>query len=104
MTFDDYQEKAITTAVYPSYNALPYLALGICGEAGEVAEMLKKHLRGDKDLDQEAFVKELGDVLWYLAMLSWELGVDLETVAAANLDKLQSRKERGVLKGNGNDR
>lgn len=111
MNFNEYQTKAITTAVYPEHQALPYLALGLSGEAAEVANKVKKILRGDYDNDpkksEEALAsisKELGDTLWYLAVLANELGDSLDTVAAANLDKLASRKQEGTLKGSGDER
>ena len=111
MDFNDYQTKAITTAVYPKHQALPYLALGLSGEAAEVANKVKKILRGDYDNDpikaEEAMVsisKELGDTLWYLSVLATELGDNLSTIAAANLDKLAQRKQEGTLKGTGDER
>ena len=111
MNFDEYQQKAITTAVYPKQQALPYLALGLSGEAAEVANKVKKILRGDYDNDpikaEEAMVsisKELGDTLWYLSVLASELGDNLSTIAAANLDKLSQRKQEGTLKGTGDER
>ena len=97
MNFNDYQTKAITTAVYPKHQALPYLALGLSGEAAEVANKVKKILRGDYDNDptkaEEALVS-----------ISKELGDNLSTIAAANLDKLASRKQEGTLKGSGDER
>ena len=101
MEFNDYQEKTEETAIYPKENAVEYLALGLNGEAGEVAEKVKKAIRDDKELDLE---KELGDVLWYLSQLSKELGINLDDVANTNLDKLFDRKERGKIQGDGDDR
>ncbi len=105
--FDAYQRWTRTTAVYPRTTSVmfAYLALGLNGEAGEVAEHYKKVLRGDAVCsDKQAVVKELGDVLWYLARLADELGFNLSEVARVNQDKLNSRKDRGVLKGSGDDR
>ena len=111
MNLNEYQEKAITTAVFPKHQALPYLALGLSGEAAEVANKVKKVIRGDYDDDPEAaekaldaISKELGDVLWYLAVFAEELGTPLGVIAAANLDKLRARAEAGTIKGQGDDR
>ncbi|WEL19255.1 nucleoside triphosphate pyrophosphohydrolase family protein [Candidatus Nanohalococcus occultus] len=101
MDFNDYQSKTEETAVYPEDEAIHYLALGLNGEAGEVAERVKKSIRDGNDLDLE---KELGDVLWYLARLADELGFDLDDVAETNLDKLFDRKERGKIHGDGDNR
>ena len=101
MDFDRYQEQTRQTAVYPKENAIEYLALGLNGEAGEVAEKVKKQIRDDEDKD---IVSELGDVLWYLTRLTDELGVSMNELAEANLDKLLDRKERGVIHGEGDDR
>lgn len=70
-------------------------AMGIAGEAGEVADMLKKHTHHGHDLDTVALVQELGDVLWYISAIATELGVDLETVAQGNIDKLKARYPNG---------
>jgi NTP pyrophosphatase (non-canonical NTP hydrolase) len=75
----------------------------LTGEAGEVAEKVKKMVR-DGTLDTEGLKKELGDVLWYLAALASDLGVTLEEVAAGNVTKLRSRAERGVIGGSGDNR
>ena len=111
MDFNDYQTKAITTAVYPKHQALPYLALGLSGEAAEVANKVKKILRGDYDNDPEKAEKalhnismELGDTLWYIAVLASELGTNLDLVATSNLDKLAARAEADTIKGSGDDR
>jgi NTP pyrophosphatase (non-canonical NTP hydrolase) len=111
MKFNEYQTKAITTAVYPKHQALPYLALGLSGEAAEVANKVKKIIRGDYDNDptkaEEALAsisKELGDTLWYLAVLANELGDDLSVIAAANLDKLAARAKANTIKGSGDER
>jgi NTP pyrophosphatase (non-canonical NTP hydrolase) len=82
------------------------MVLGVCGEAGELAEAAKKYNRGDYDLNElsNRVKSELGDVLWYAACLSWWLGFDLEQIAEDNLDKLWSRHERGTIKGDGETR
>jgi len=101
--FDHYQRKTQETAIYPEDKALEYLALGLNGEAGEVAEKVKKHIRDGKELDED-FAKELGDVLWYLTRLVDELDADMSEVAEANLDKLFDRKERDKIQGSGDNR
>ncbi len=110
MNFEEYQNKAKETALYPDKYRVVYPALGLGNEAGEVMGKIKKWLRGD-DGDGpmskeriELLEGELGDVLWYLAVLASDLGLSLEDVAKSNLDKLQSRKDRGVLKGDGDKR
>lgn len=102
--FDDYQAKAKETAIYPASYAMTYLALKLCGESGEVAEKIGKSIRDNTRLDDSDLVKELGDVLWYVSMLAEELGYDLSEVANRNIEKLASRKARGVLGGSGDSR
>lgn len=110
MTFKEYQKLALKTAL-PSgdqFTDTVHWALGISGEAGEVADKLKKVISGkngklDKD-DVEEFSKELGDVLWYLAVFSHQIGLDFEDVANKNLAKLKSRKARGKIIGSGDNR
>lgn len=109
--FDDYQWAATATATYPDGQEYEYLALGLCSEAGEVADKLKKLIRDNDtrleklNLEQrKAIIAELGDVLWYTAMLSYELDFNFSDVASANIDKLESRKKRGVIGGSGDDR
>jgi NTP pyrophosphatase (non-canonical NTP hydrolase) len=109
MEFSQYQEQSRRTATYPhAGDDMTYPALGLCGEAGEVAEKVKKTLRDDggvlSDERRDALARELGDVLWYLSQLATEAGLELEEIAAENLDKLLSRRERGVLRGSGDDR
>lgn len=110
MKFREYQEKATKTALYPrvaDYGWV-YPALGLANEAGEVNGKLKKVIRDNNGiLDDERrneISKELGDVLWYIAQLATELEIDLDEVAEANIAKLASRQERGVLKGSGDNR
>ena len=109
MDFSEYQTLSRRTATYPNAGEdMTYPALGLCGEAGEVAEKVKKTIRDDggvlSDDRREALSRELGDVLWYLSQLATEAGLDLEEIAAENLDKLLSRQERGVLRGSGDER
>lgn len=102
---DQYQKQAAKTAVFPDYVAVPYLALGLTSEAGEVAGKIKKHLRGDNNPDVVNDIRdELGDVLWYLAVLANYLDISLDEVADRNLKKLADRMERGVIKGDGDKR
>jgi NTP pyrophosphatase (non-canonical NTP hydrolase) len=109
MRLSDYQERSRATAVYPDAGSnLTYPALGLCGEAGEAAEKVKKAIRDDggelTDERREALAGELGDVLWYVAQLATEAGLDLDQIAADNLAKLLSRQERNVLQGSGDAR
>ena len=109
MNFDEYQKKANETAVYPVLGAkFVYPALGLADEAGEVVGKIKKVMRDDGGkLTEEKKIeikKELGDVLWYLAELSTDLGIKLSDVAKANVEKLASRMERNVLHGSGDNR
>lgn len=108
MKVNDYQTAALTTAVYPEDKRIIYPALGMCGEAGEVADKVKKVIRDNAQNftaeKKREIAKEIGDVLWYCAVLSHDLGFTLEDVAQMNIDKLQSRKERGMLSGSGDNR
>ncbi len=108
MEISEYQRLSRRTAEYPREAWLAYPALGLAGEAGEVAEHAKKAIRDDGGVlsgeRREAMAKELGDVLWYVAQLASELDLDLNQVAEANLQKLLSRQRRGVLSGSGDDR
>ena len=107
--FDLYQDAAEATAVYPNKgDNLYYPALGLAGEAGEVCEKIKKIMRDQNgEFDQnnvEDLTKELGDVLWYVAMIAAELNLSLASVAEGNIAKLLDRKARGVIKGSGDER
>ena len=97
MTLDEYQELAARTlrAGQPPRDRLANAALGLTGEAGEVAEHVKKHLFHDTPLDRDAVVKELGDCLWYVAALAGTIGVSLDEVAATNVEKLRRRYPEG---------
>lgn len=108
MNFDDYESFVYNFAIYPgkdtgSKDALAYTALGLVGEAGEYSEKVKKLLR-DGVFDKVAAAKELGDVLWYLTRAANELDFGLKDIAELNIEKLTSRKERGVLQGSGDER
>ena len=104
LTLNGYQKEAREFALYPEEASVVYPALGLAGEAGEVAEKVKKTIRGDKDLDKDEVAKELGDVLWYIANLASDIGISLDTIAAKNIEKLRSRMERQVIKGSGDNR
>jgi len=106
MTLSGYQDAAATTALYPERRGIEYTALGLVGEAGEVANKVKKMLRGDYGREElrALLASELGDVLWYWAMLARELELSPDVIAQMNLDKLASRKERGVITGSGDER
>ena len=101
ITADEYQRKAKATAIYPKKAALPYLVLGLVSEAGEVAGKIKKNIR---DGSKSNVASEIGDVLWYCAMLANELGANLGKLMEDNLYKLNDRKVRGTLQGSGDDR
>lgn len=103
LDFSQYQPLAFATAIYPREHAITYPALGLASEAGEVAGKIKKMLR-DGNLDIAALKAELGDVLWYIAALCSDLGLSMQEVAEENLRKLQDRKERDKLKGDGDVR
>ncbi len=110
MTFDEYQHKALTTVISDGneFNDLLHWVLGINGEAGEVAEKVKKIIRdkGGKvsEADKKELGKEIGDVLWYLAVFAHHLGIGFNDIADANLKKLADRRTRGVLGGAGDNR
>jgi NTP pyrophosphatase (non-canonical NTP hydrolase) len=112
MDFKTYQAAVGTTAIYPEAGtgsplALAYVGLGL-GEVGEVQGKLKKVIRDDGGKVSEekrvALLGELGDVLWYVARCASELDASLDFIASMNVEKLQSRKDRGVLQGSGDNR
>lgn len=106
--WDDYQRRARETAIYPGMgNNLWYPALGLAGESGEVAEKIKKFYRDAQPFNLEfqlSIRRELGDVLWYIANLATEMDIRLSEVALDNLAKLADRRERGKLRGSGDNR
>ena len=103
LNFSEYQSKAGETAVYPDETPLQYLALGVVGEAGEIADKIKKKER-DGELDRKDLSKEIGDVLWYLSQLAGELDMDLGEIAEQNIDKIQDREKRDKISGSGDNR
>jgi len=109
MTADFYEMKAGQTAIFPKNQALEYLALGLTSEAGEVAGKVKKLIRDGEDVEgfemkKMAIASEVGDVLWYCAMLAKEVGVPSNDIMKDNLKKLHGRKVRGTLHGSGDNR
>lgn len=113
MKIEDYSKQAITTllgdhAITDMDATLLSQVFGLVGESGEVAEKFKKLIRDKQgklsDEDKQEILKELGDILWYVNTVANLLGSSLEEVAQRNLDKVLSRKERGVTKGSGDNR
>jgi len=110
MDLNEYQKRALDTAGYDDKYKILYPALGLGNEAGEVLGKIKKWLRGDDGEGSisaertQALKDELGDVLWYVAVLARDLDLNLEDVARGNVEKLKSRKERGAIKGDGDKR
>lgn len=108
MDFNKYQETAVETAIYPDTHRILYPALGMAGEAGEVANKVKKIIRdGTDNLPEDwkdQLASEIGDVLWYCAALANDLGMPLALIAAQNRDKLLERKQKGTISGSGDKR
>jgi len=113
MTFEEYQTESKKTAIYPKQDGslnypLTYPIMGMLSEAGEVAGKVKKAIRDNGGvIDEERkqdLAAEVGDVLWYMTQICTELGLSLDEIAKANLDKLNSRMDRGVLSGSGDNR
>ncbi len=108
MNFAKYQEEAVKTAIYGAGSTIIYPALGLGNEAGEVLGKIKKVLRDNEGVytpDKKAEIAgEIGDVLWYMAALCRDLGIQLEHVAESNLDKLRDRQARNVIQGSGDNR
>jgi len=103
--FDYYQSRCNETALFPEDVAVEYLTMGLCSEAGEVAGKIKKKIRDGEPADfREQISAELGDVFWYLAMLTDRLGLNLSDVAFENMSKLMKRKLKNTIKGSGDNR
>ena len=104
ITATEYQDKAKVTAIFPKEKALEYLALGLSSESGEVAGKIKKIIRDKSKLNPNDIGAEIGDVLWYCALLADELKLNLGKIMENNIEKLHSRKVRGVIGGSGDNR
>lgn len=104
MNFNEYQKWAKSTGIYPESAKVIYPAMGLAGETGELLNILKKIIRDQVDADRDRLVGEIGDILWYLAVLSQDLGIDFDEVVTYNVDKLNGRKARGTLRGSGEER
>lgn len=110
MTLDEYQKQALVTAVFSDddFKDLAHWVFGINGEAGEIAEKIKKIIRDKNGVvgedDKQELVKEMGDVLWYLAVLAKHLGYDFEEVGQRNIIKLRDRQKRNMIGGSGDNR
>ena len=105
---DMYQKVALTTAIYPREQAIIYPTLGLTGEAGEVANKVKKIIRDGSDKNDDSLVSEIkseiGDCLWYIAVLASDFNIKLSDIASSNLEKLEKRKQKGTIHGSGDDR
>jgi NTP pyrophosphatase (non-canonical NTP hydrolase) len=109
MEMNEYQRKSVKFAIYPATHRILYPALGLAGEAGEVANKVKKFIRDGADKESFEVKKveiaaEIGDVLWYCAALAHDLGFNLSDIASENYSKLSGRSERGTLGGDGDNR
>lgn len=109
MNFKEYQKESRKTAVYPDQGKnYIYPLLGLAGESGEVVEKFKKMIRNNDgvmdDKIRESIKKEFGDLLWYIAQICTEIGIDLDDVAVTNIEKLKDRTKRGVIKSEGDSR
>ena len=105
---DMYQKVALTTAIYPREQAIIYPTLGLTGEAGEVANKVKKIIRDGSDSKDEKLVSEIkaeiGDCLWYIAVLANDFNIKLSDIASTNLEKLANRKANNTIHGSGDTR
>ena len=105
---DMYQKVALTTAIYPREQAIIYPTLGLTGEAGEVANKVKKIIRDGSDKNDDSLVSEIkseiGDCLWYIAVLANDFNIKLSDIASDNLEKLEKRKQKGTIHGSGDNR
>jgi len=105
---DMYQKVALTTAIYPREQAIIYPTLGLTGEAGEVANKVKKIIRDGSDSKDEKLVSEIkaeiGDCLWYIAVLADDFNIKLSDIASANIEKLALRQKNNTIHGSGDDR
>ena len=105
---DMYQKVALTTAIYPREQAIIYPTLGLTGEAGEVANKVKKIIRDGSNKNDNSMVSEIkseiGDCLWYIAVLANDFDIKLSDIASANIEKLALRQKNNTIHGSGDDR
>jgi len=102
---NDYQKLAMKTAIFPTDMGVYYATLGLAGEAGEIANKVKKFIRDGHSVEKEKeLISELGDVLWYVAAVADVIGVSLDDVAKDNMYKLAERQRNGTLQGSGDNR
>ena len=109
MELNEYEQLAMKTAIFPKNESFTYTALGLAGEAGEIANKVKKFIRDGYDVEEleekkSDIADELGDVLWYVAAVAEVMGTDLNSVAKNNLWKLAERQRKGTLRGSGDNR
>ncbi|MCL4404482.1 MAG: nucleoside triphosphate pyrophosphohydrolase family protein [Candidatus Marsarchaeota archaeon] len=106
MEMADYQKYSRKTAIYPKElrGGIFYASLGLSGEVGELLNKVKKIARDNAELDKDGIKLELGDILWYVAAIAEEAGINLDDVAKANIEKLEKRRENNTIKGNGDYR
>jgi NTP pyrophosphatase (non-canonical NTP hydrolase) len=109
ITAAEYQSRACETAIFPKKQAMEYLTLGLTGESGEIANKVKKFIRDGATKDEYLAKRieigyEIGDVLWYCAVLAEELEMNLGHIMEKNLDKLADRHKRGKISGSGDNR
>lgn len=108
MEINDYQRMALETAIYPENQRIIYPTLGLTGEAGEVSDKVKKVLLDNSgeftDERKKQIMMELGDVMWYCAVLARDLGYSLQDVCQSNYEKLKSRQQRNKIHGEGDNR
>lgn len=108
LTLNEYQALALQTAIFSTDMNISYLTLALCGEVGEVADKVKKVIRDKHGQfyapDMAAIALELGDAMWYIANIAKFLGYGLSDIGRLNLEKIQSRIERGTLHGSGDER
>ena len=111
MDFNEYQEETKKSANYPNYgiedkDIIPYLAIGLTGESGEIANKIKKIMRGDYNIvdARMAIANEIGDVLWYCSELAYQFGFELEEIAYLNIQKMKWREANNSVMGEGDNR
>ncbi|WP_036480316.1 nucleoside triphosphate pyrophosphohydrolase family protein [Myxosarcina sp. GI1] len=102
MDFKDYQQQALLTSSQPDSKekAIAIWCMGLAGETGEAIDYLKKVVAHGHQLDKNKIALELGDILWYLAVLAEELDLDLEAIATKNIEKLKARYPQGFSSEN----